>query len=164
VLASATPRATDTPAPTATPASGVVPRLPGEPDSAAAFVNVINQQVMDYLQGKVTPQDLGVNWQGTAYTGVQEFLDRRVTASLSLAPRDGKSITSTMRYLSPPDIQLDAQGNATVRVREGWKYGSRITGKTACETRDYFYRLVKVDGRYKVDEFTGTFVDARCFE
>ena len=161
---SATPGPTATAAATNTPTPESLPRLRGEAGSPVEFVNVLNQQVRDYLLGSIGPAELKTNWQGTALEGVQKFLDSTVPSALALAPRDARPVDTRMRYLGEPIVATDALGNASVTVREWWRYTARRNDKTACETRDYFYKLVKVPGGYKVDEFKGTFVDASCAE
>ncbi len=161
---SVTPGPTATAAPTNTPTPESLPRLRGEPGSPVEFVNLLNQQVRDYLLGSIGPAELKANWQGTALEGVQKFLDSTVPSALALAPRDARPVDTRMRYLGEPVVVSDAQGNASVTVREWWRYTARRNDKTACETRDYFYKLIKVPGGYKVDEFKGTFVDASCVE
>ncbi len=154
----ATPQATatafQTPVATATQVS---------PDSTAAvnFVSEINLQVMAYLLGKVTVADLEANWQGSALVGVQDFLNTKVPASLAVGGVDKRTIQSSMRYLGTPVVTTDANG-ATVTSREAWKYSSKVSGKSVCETRDYLYKLIKSGDRLKVDEFTGKLVDVKC--
>lgn len=133
-----------------------------ESHPAAQTVIAMNQQLLDFYQGKVTSNDLRQYWRPPAYQIVVNFANRTLLQRLGVNLATGDPIEVDLQYVRAPALVALGNQTATTVSREYWRYTNPRTSRSLCETRDYSYIMVEEDGRYYVREFSGELISSAC--
>lgn len=155
--------------------AGVTPPAPEQPavaieptptlsesHPAAQTVIAMNQQLLDFYQGKVTSNDLRQYWRPPAYQIVVNFANRTLLQRLGINLATGDPIEVDLQYVRAPALVALGNQTATTLSREYWRYTNPRTNRSLCETRDYSYVMVEEDGKYYVQEFSGELISSAC--
>lgn len=145
------------------PAVAIEPTLNfSESHPAAQTVISMNQQLLDFYQGKFTTNDLRQYWRPPAYQIVINFASRTLLQRLGVNLAAGDPIEVDLQYVRAPALVALGNQTATTLSREYWRYTNPRTNRSLCETRDYSYIMVEEDGQYYVREFSGELISNVC--
>jgi hypothetical protein len=90
------------------------------------------------------------------------FGTQRLPRAMRIAPEQRNTLQVTYDYRNGPTLLRETVHGAIVTSREFWRYATSANPTEICETRDYVYELVRVDGEYKVSEFSSRIVGNGC--
>jgi hypothetical protein len=140
-------------APTATPT---------DTHPAVAVVGDLNAQLPRFYRGEVDVQAIQEHWTGEALRSVVGFGTLRLPRAMQIRPDQRNTLEATYVYRNGPTLTRETRDGAIATSREYWRYSTSANATEICETRDYVYSLVRVDGKYKVSEFSSRLVDSGC--
>jgi hypothetical protein len=135
-----------------------------ETHPAAEAVRAINDELLDFYQGKATTEDLKKHWTGRAYQAVTAFAYTTLRRTLTVDLTQNDPLEVTLRYIQRPALVRDNGNTVQVKTREYWGYTNPSTKRAICETRDYTYTMVKLENDYQVRDLTSSPVSTRCEE
>lgn len=158
------PTATEPTEPTAVPASPTPRPTPtvSETHVAAQSVVTANQQLMDFMQGKITRNDLQRFWRGAAYQKILSFVDGKALRKFGVNLSAGQKLDAQMEYVKPPAVAALGNNTATVMTREYWRYANPNGDQEACDIRNYTYVMALESGLYRVKDFNSEVLDTKC--
>lgn len=122
----------------------------------------LNDQLPKFYTGEVAVQDLQQFWTGEALRSVIAFGTLRLPRALRLQPSQRNTIQATYAYRREPALVRESGASAVVTSREFWRYATNANPIEICETRDYVYNLVRVDGQFKVSTFNSRLIESGC--
>jgi hypothetical protein len=144
---------TATPVPTA---------IPSDTHPSAIVINDLNADLPRFYRGEVDAQAIEKHWTGEALRSVLGFGTQRLPRAMRITPDQRNSIEATYAYRNGPTLLRETANGAIVTSREYWRYATSANPTEICETRDYVYELIRVDGEYKVNEFSSRIVGNDC--
>jgi hypothetical protein len=152
---------TPPPIPTGTPTPEPTPTF-SQTHPSAQMVRTANAQLLDFYQGKARVDDLRKYWNGEAYQMVLDFAYNTLQRKLAINLMKNEPIEVDLRYVRLPTLRSETGDKAQVNTREYWRYTNPLTRRSFCETRDYTYTLIKVNGQYEVSLINGKLVGTNC--
>ena len=128
---------------------------------AAAAVQTINDQLINFYMGKATEDEVKASW-GSKFTIISSFAYKTLKTRLGADLSKGDTVNATLRYDKGPSLVSDKNGTATVSTREYWTYSNPTNNKIMCDLSDYTYTLVKTSDTYQVANIRSKGVSAKC--
>ena len=152
--------ATSTPAASTTPLSQTATTTNTHPATRA--IRDLNDQLPKFYNGEVNLQAIQQYWSGEALRSVTAFGTVRLPKAMRVEPSQRSTLGSAYEYRREPTLIRETRDGAVVTSREFWRYSTNANSTQICETRDYVYNLLKIDGKYKVSQFNSRLVDSGC--
>jgi hypothetical protein len=146
--------------PTAT--SSIVVIAPQGSNPIVKAIQDINEKLPRFYRAELTEQDMQQDWRGTAYDGLVKFSKSALPRVLKLGNGPRTNIEATYEYLKPLTVANENGNEIKLTSREFWRYENKANNVVACETRDYFYTVVRESDRYVVTGFDGNLISSRC--
>jgi hypothetical protein len=153
ITATASANATATPAPTV---------VSTDTHPSAIVIQDLNADLPRFYRGEVDAQAIERHWTGEALRSVVGFGTQRLPRAMRITPDQRNTLQVTYDYRNGPTLLRESANGAIVTSREYWRYATSTNPTEICETRDYVYELVRVDGQYKVSEFSSRIVGNGC--
>lgn len=153
---------TATATPVSTAAALTTTATPSDTHPSVTVIRDLNNQLPAFYRGEVDAKALQQNWTGEALRSVVGFGMLRLPRAMRIQPSQRDTLKATYAYRREPTLTRETTDGAIVTSREYWDYATSANATEICETRDYVYNLVRVDGQYKVSEFSSRLVDSGC--
>ena len=135
---------------TSTPASAtstITPTtVPTDAHPSALVIGDLNEQLPKFYRGEVDVQAIQEYWTGEALRSVVGFGTLRLPRAMRIQPSQRNTLDVSYKYLNGPNLIRETTDGAVVTSREYWRYATSANPTEICETRDYVYNLVRVDG------------------
>ncbi len=151
--------ATPLPVGTVTAKSAAPVATPSDP--AAAAVQAINEQLLNFYMGKATEDQVRQSW-GSKFIIISNFTYKTLKSRLGADLSKGDTLNVTLRYDKPPTLVSERNGTATVSTREYWTYTNPANNKKMCDLSDYTYTLTKNGDTYTIKDIRSRGVSGKC--
>jgi hypothetical protein len=136
--------------------------VPTDTHPSSIVIGDLNAQLPQFYRGEVDVQAIQQYWTGEALRSVTGFGTIRLPRAMRIQPSQRNTLDVTYAYRNGPTLVRETRDGALVTSREYWRYATSANPTEICETRDYVYNMVRVDGQYKVSEFSSRLVDNGC--